>query len=78
LNNEGTDEDIFRVDGLSADGRTKFFTTYINVKPRNSTTVTLPVNPAGNDEDVIVSVSSLSDPNFSKLLTIKKQGKNKF
>jgi arylsulfotransferase ASST len=75
LNNEGTDEDYFRIDGLSQDGRTKYFTTFINLKGRTSKLITLPVNPERPGEDVIVSVSTLSSPNFSKLLTIKRPEK---
>jgi hypothetical protein len=75
LNNEGTDADYFQLDGLSEDGRTKFFTAVVNIAARSSKAVTIPLNEEQVGHDLIVSVSSLSDPYFPKLLTIKKAKK---
>ncbi len=75
VNNEGTDEDQYRVEALLADGKTKIFTDTFTLKGRSSRSIKIPVVKAMNGE-INVLVNSLADPYFPKYIILKDPNKN--
>jgi hypothetical protein len=77
INNEGTDEDFYFVEGLLADVRTKLFTDTINLKGRSSAVLRIPLDGEETSSDINILISSLYNPLFPKLLTFKPARENK-
>lgn len=72
INNEGTDEDNYRVEAVLPDGITKIFSDTITLKGRSSQTVKIPLDNKKMKGGIIVLATSLFNPSGSKFLVFKE------
>jgi len=72
INNEGTDEDQYRLEIFLANGERKNFTDSIRLKGRSSGIIKFPRDIKSSNSDLYLVVTSLSGKELSKLLILKK------
>jgi len=72
INNEGTDEDQYRVAFSPVSGEGRNFTNSIRLKGRSSATIKIPRDLASLAGGLNIVVTSGSGPEMAKLLILKK------
>ena len=73
INNEGTEDDVYRVDVISGEGKKIIFTKTLAIKNRSSQMIDIPLKSKFSKKDIRVFVTPLSNKAASKYVLFLKQ-----